>query len=421
MSENVTDAQQAISGKIGLHAWFTQEQIPSGELEAITSMRRNAWNSFLRQTLPSRKNETWKRVDFANIPLENYKSFISMGNGAGANWVIENLGGVNAAGVIVETIKDGIQKYPLIAERTFVGSIDPDQDIFAAMSAAFADDGVFIYVPEGIEVKDIIRIHLNKSTKPGMLYNHLIVLEDNTRAQIIMDEISAYSSDSNKSMSIGNIGIHLGVHANLRFISMDIGNELAWKITHEKALLMEDSQLEWLVYTVDGGFSKKFIQVDLLGRGASAKMVGLFLTAGEQQVEFNTRQNHEAPDTKSDLLYKGVLLDGSRSLFSGMIHVSPNAVKSDGYQVNRNLIIGETAHADTLPGLEILTDDVRCTHGATVGKIDPTEQFYLQTRGMDARDAQRLIIQGFLDPIIQMLPDEGQREILYDKIDHKLD
>ncbi len=188
-----------------------------------------------------------------------------------------------------------------------------------------------------------------------------------------------------------------------------------------KPTLEADSQLDWLVLQHGWSCSINISSRSIWsGKGARSKWQAYICLQVSQQVEFNTRQNHFAANTKSDLLYKGVLLDESRSLFSGMIHVAPGAVKTDGYQANRNLIIGANAHADTLPGLEILADDVRCTHGATVGKIDPTELFYLQSRGLDRNDAQKLIIQGFLDPIIQMMPDETDKNDPENMIERKL-
>jgi Fe-S cluster assembly protein SufD len=322
-------------------------------------------------------------------------------------------------GVYAGTIREAIDRYPEIIEKAYAGLLDPEQDIFAALPAAFSEDGLFIYLPEGLHIKDPIRIKCSKRSANDVLYNHLVWLEPDSQAKIILEE-NRPQAEKKPDLRIGNLGLHIGRNANLTFIEQQATESQTWMIAHDKAMLEADSQLEWIVLATEGQFTKHFVQVDLMGQGATVKMAGLYLTSGSQQVEFNTRQNHLAPDTKSDLLYKGVLLDESRSLFSGMIHVSPGAIKTDGYQANRNLIIGSGAHADTLPGLEILADDVRCTHGASVGKIDPTELFYLQSRGLDGRDAQRVIIQGFLDPIIQLLPDETDRALMQKQIEIKI-
>jgi Fe-S cluster assembly protein SufD len=149
-------------------------------------------------------------------------------------------------------------------------------------------------------------------------------------------------------------------------------------------------------------------------------MSGFFFTDGTQHLDLDTQQNHHAPHTTSDLLYKGALREHSRSVWQGMIYVAPGAQKTDGYQANRNLILEPTARADSIPGLEILADDVRCTHGATVGKIDPDHLFYLQARGIPAPEAERLIVEGFFAPIMDRIPYERVRDRFYQAIQDKM-
>jgi Fe-S cluster assembly protein SufD len=332
---------------------------------------------------------------------------------------IDDLGRLQSLGVFAGTLKEAIGGYPDMIEKTFARSIDPGQDLFSALPAAFSEEGLFILIPDKLILDEPVRVKLFNTSERALLYNNLIWLGKGSKAQIIL-EAAAPAEPQTASLMVGNLGIQLGQNSSLQLVESQLTPNRNWVIAHDKALLDTGSQLDWICLATEGQFTKHFLQVDLAGQGTSARMAGLYLTSGTQQVEFNTRQNHLAPDTKSDLLFKGVLLDDSRSLFSGMIHVSPAAVKTDGYQANRNLIIGSGAHADTLPGLEILADDVRCTHGATVGNIDPTELFYLKSRGLDEREAQRVIIQGFLDQIVQMLPVEKDREKMKKIIESKL-
>jgi len=160
--------------------------------------------------------------------------------------------------------------------------------------------------------------------------------------------------------------------------------------------------------------------LDLIGEGASGRMSGFYFTDGNQHLDHDTQQNHFAPNTTSDLLFKGALLEKSRSVWQGMIYVAPGAQNTDGYQANRNLILSRGARADSIPGLEIMADDVRCTHGATVGKINPEEIFYLQSRGIPPKDAERLLVGGFFDPIVQRIPFEGVRERLVRSVSEKM-
>ena len=149
-------------------------------------------------------------------------------------------------------------------------------------------------------------------------------------------------------------------------------------------------------------------------------MSGFYFTEDGQHLDHDTQQNHFAPRTTSDLLFKGALKGKSRSVWQGMIYVAPDAQKTDGYQANRNLILDERARADSIPGLEILADDVRCTHGATVGKLEHEPMFYLKSRGIPEVEAQRLIVEGFFDPIMQRIPFEGVRERFQQAILNKM-
>ncbi|MEN6435688.1 MAG: SufD family Fe-S cluster assembly protein, partial [Anaerolineaceae bacterium] len=166
--------------------------------------------------------------------------------------------------------------------------------------------------------------------------------------------------------------------------------------------------------------TKNFSEITLHGQGSEGKMSGFYFTNNHQHLDHDTQQNHLAPNTTSDLLFKGALLDESRSVWQGMIYVAPEAIKTDGYQANRNLILSRNARADSIPGLEILADDVRCTHGATIGKIDPDLLFYLVSRGIPQKEAEKLIVEGFFDPIMERIPFEGVRNRFHTAIQKKM-
>ncbi|HEX7975820.1 MAG TPA: SufD family Fe-S cluster assembly protein, partial [Anaerolineales bacterium] len=181
-----------------------------------------------------------------------------------------------------------------------------------------------------------------------------------------------------------------------------------------------DGNLDWIFGAVGSHLTKNFSDLDLVGQGATGRMSGFYFTDGVQHLDHDTQQNHLAQHTTSDLLFKGALRDRSRSVWQGMIYVAPGAQKTDGYQANRNLVLSSQARADSIPGLEILADDVRCTHGATVGKIDADQVFYLRSRGIPYNEAERLIVEGFFDPIMQRIPFEGVRARFQDAIIEKM-
>ncbi len=213
----------------------------------------------------------------------------------------------------------------------------------------------------------------------------------------------------------------MGPAASLRFVELQSLGNKTWNITHERAQVDRDASLDWIFGAMGSRLTKNFSDLDLIGTGASGRMSGFYFTDRQQHLDHDTQQNHLAPHTTSDLLFKGALKGNSRSVWQGMIYVAPGAQKTDGYQANRNLVLSPGARADSIPGLEILADDVRCTHGATVGKIDPELVFYLRSRGLPIGEAERLVVEGFFEPIMERIPFDGVRERFKGAIEARMD
>ena len=223
-----------------------------------------------------------------------------------------------------------------------------------------------------------------------------------------------------QTLHSGLVEIHISDNAKLQFVELQSWGDNVWNFSHERAQVGRDANLEWIFGALGSNLTKNFSEIDLIGEGATGKMSGFYFTDGKQHLDHDTQQNHLAPHTTSDLLFKGALKDSSRSVWQGMIYVAPGAQKTDGYQANRNLVLSPKARADSIPGLEILADDVRCTHGATVGKIDPDSVFYLLSRGIPYAEAEHLIVEGFFDPIMQRIPFDGVRKRFQQAIVNKM-
>ncbi len=221
-------------------------------------------------------------------------------------------------------------------------------------------------------------------------------------------------------MHDGIVEIYVGRNARLNFVELQSWGDNVWSFTRERARVMGDGNLEWIFGAMGTHLTKNFSDIDLVEEGATGRMSGFYFTSGHQHLDHDTQQNHMAPNTTSDLLYKGALMDNSRSVWQGMIYVAPGALGTDGYQANRNLILSKGARADSIPGLEILADDVRCTHGATVGKIDESLLFYLLSRGISQKEAEKLIVMGFFEPIMDRIPFEGVKDRFHDAIQDKM-
>ncbi len=399
--------------------WLKLEDIPFSKRNSLDDRRRSAWNRYLSLAMPDRMDETWRRVDLTKMPYDVINQSHLTGKLNKPEMEIESADDLRSKGVLGVNLLDAENIYSDLVEKAIDQLIDPDMDKFAALAAAQADSGAFLYVPRGLSIDQPIRISLSCSGDTLALFNHLIWLEPDTKLTLILD-YRLKDTKHGTQLNIGSTGMHIGENATLTVVELQPDGKNTWNIIHERAQLEKNSNLVWIVCSAGSRLTKDFIQIDLTQPGAEAKVAGLYIPSDHQQVEFETRQNHLSPNTTSDLLFKGVLLNESSSLFRGMIYVAPKAVKTDGYQANRNLILGPKAHADSLPGLEILADDVQCSHGATIGNIDPEELFYLQTRGLGKGDARQLIVQGFLDPIIQRIPLETERIRIQKRIERKM-
>jgi len=298
--------------------------------------------------------------------------------------------------------------------------VKPSEGKFAALTAAFEKYGIFIYVPKGVQVE--IPLH-SAFWAPGAgnaYFSHIIVWLEPESSLTYVHEAASPDGEMKQTLHSGLVEIHVGDHARLTFVELQSWGDNVWNFSHERAQVDRGGQIDWIFGAIGSHLTKNFSDLELIGEGSSGRMSGFYFTDHDQHLDHDTQQNHLAPHTTSDLLFKGALLDQSRSVWQGMIYVAPGAQKTDGYQANRNLVLSRQARADSIPGLEILADDVRCTHGATVGQIDEDQIFYLMTRGIPRITAEQLVVEGFFDPIMQRIPYEGVRERFQTAIHRKM-
>jgi Fe-S cluster assembly protein SufD len=322
-------------------------------------------------------------------------------------------------GVVFTDLATAAKKHPALLKKVIGQVVKSNEGKFAAMAGALANRGVLLYVPEGVTVDEPLHSILWGPGSGLAYFSHILVWVDDRASVTYVHEASSPTADK-QTLHAGIVELHVGEEANLRFVELQSWGEHVWNFSHERARLERDAKMDWIFGALGSRLTKNFSEINLEGEGSTARMSGFYFTDGEQHLDHDTQQNHLAPHTTSDLLFKGALEDRSRSVWQGMIHVAPVAQRTDGYQANRNLVLSKHARADSIPGLEIQADDVRCTHGATVGKIDETELFYLLSRGIPDRDARRLIVEGFFDPIMQRIPYEGVRQRFQQAIVQKL-
>jgi Fe-S cluster assembly protein SufD len=323
-------------------------------------------------------------------------------------------------GVVFTDLASAEREHTDILARIIGQIVRPDEGKFASLSAAMAQRGILVYVPRGVHVEQPLHSVL---WGPGInmaYFSHVLVWVDDGASLTYVHEAASPTEASGQTLHGGVVEIHVGEGSNLRFVELQSWGEHVWNFSHERARVAREGNLDWIFGAIGSHLTKNFSDLDLIGEGATGRMSGFYFTDGVQHLDHDTQQNHLAPHTTSDLLFKGALKERSRSVWQGMIYVAPGAQKTDGYQANRNLVLSTKARADSIPGLEILADDVRCTHGATVGKIDADQVFYLRSRGIPYAEAERIIVEGFFDPIMQRIPFEGVRSRFQDAIVEKM-
>mgnify|MGYP006285138401 CR=1 FL=1 len=290
--------------------------------------------------------------------------------------------------------------------------IDGGCDWFAATHAAFHAASAVLYVPPCVRVADPFHVVAGISDGGVDTSHVLVVLGDGAEATVLTETAGGGAAGTAGGFHCGGTEIVVGKGAFLRMVNLQNWNTGVWHFARQKAVVHGDGRLQWTLGALGSRVSQVAQDVALVGRGASAQVNGVMFTEGRQHLVYNTLQHHEAPSCTSDLLYKGALQDRSRLVWRGMIKVDKAAQKTDGYQRNDNLMLSTAARADSIPGLEIEADDVRCTHGATSGRVDAEQLFYARARGLSADEAARLVVAGFFQQVFDRITIPQVREAL---------
>jgi len=398
----------------------------------LTAQRRAAWQAFQELPLPSRSDEEWMRTDIRLFRLDRFglpsnepvageasPALLSAGVELGGQTVAVDSRPVTATlhndwskqGVLFGSLDSLVQTHgELIKPHLMTKAFQTRYDKFAALHAACWSGGTLLYVPRGVNVTQPLHA-LSALTPGGVDFGHtLVILEDGAEATLLSE--TAGGGDTDQNLHCGAIEILLAPRAKLRYVNLQNWGSGVWHFAHQKALVESDAALQWTIGALGGRLAKVNQHVALTGSGATAQVNGVMFTEGKQHLCYNTHQHHCAPHCTSDLLYKGALQDKSRVVWRGMIKVDKDAQRTDGYQRNDNLILSEEARADSIPGLEIEADDVRCTHGATAGRVDEEQIFYARSRGLTRNEATRVIVAGFFQQVFDRITIESVREAL---------
>jgi Fe-S cluster assembly protein SufD len=421
---------------------FTEADLRAGGVAG--AYHRRAWEAFKRLPIPDTNMEPWRRTDLRYFPADVFslpaegayqdlppvredllKPLVANQHGGQivllpGGSTIDLDPALAAQGVIFTDLQTAERQHPELVERMIGKTVTVEEGKFAALAGALARNGVVLYVPKGVAVESPLHSILWGPGAGLAHLSHLLVLVDEGASVTYIHEATSPDETGADTLHAGLVEIQVMKEASLRFVELQSWGRHVWNFSHERIRMERDAHLDWIFGAIGSRLTKNFSELDLAGQGSTGRMSGFYFTDGTQHLDHDTQQNHLAPNTTSDLLFKGALKGRSRSVWQGMIYVAPAAQKTDGYQANRNLVLSDKARADSIPGLEILADDVRCTHGATVGKLEQEPLFYLRSRGIPPAEAEKLVVEGFFDPIFQRIPFEGVRERFQQYIAEKM-
>jgi Fe-S cluster assembly protein SufD len=416
----------------------------NNEPQWLRESRLAAWELYEEMPMPSLTDEDWRRTDYRHIRWDEADQIITP-NGATLNTVPasnrEPLIGEAQGGLLVfvdgklvhrevsDTLtQQGIvftdlltacrEHEDLVRYNLMTKAVLPSEGKFAALHAALWTHGVFVYVPRNKTVELPLHVVMYNSHDGASMGHVLVVLEENAQATVLVD----YSSPEGKTHSsyIGATELLVGDAANLQYVALQDWNRQTFEFSHQRARVGRDANLDWVLGVMGSQLTKQYLELELDGKGANGRMSGFFFADKDQLFDLDTQQNHNAPLTTSDLLFKGSAKDTARTVWQGMIKALPKMQKIDGFQACRNLVLSEDARMDGIPGLEIEADDVRCTHAATFGTLEEQPVFYLMSRGIPRPEAELMVIDGFFDELLQRIPFERVRERLQAAMEAKI-
>ncbi|HEX3240321.1 MAG TPA: Fe-S cluster assembly protein SufD [Solirubrobacterales bacterium] len=357
-------------------------------------------------SLPDHKSKGWEFTDLSGLDIGSYEP---------ADAEVEVSG---AEGATVVSLAEAVTTHAELLEQK-LGSLVPVEDPFVARNEASWSDGVLVHVPRGVTVSEPIRIEVPVDADGAAIsWRTLIVLEEGAEAEVW--EHWSSSGDEVDAMLNSVVELSVGQAATLRYVNTQDISEKSWIFATQRAQVERDGRLDWAALGFGSGGGKVRMDTKLAGPGSEARVTGGYAGGPGQHLDFDTTQEHAAPNTNSDLAFRGVLAAGSTAVWRGMIKVDPGAQQTDAFQESRNLLLSTEAHADAIPGLEILADDVRCTHAAAIAQVDKEQLFYLTSRGLDPAGAKSLIIEGFLESLVERLAEGPVREEISAALERRL-
>jgi len=404
-------------------------------------LQTSAWAEYQTEPQPARTNELWRFSSVKCLELNDYLPAPEFSSdpsqvtsqrsyrAPAGRLVFANDALVSAelfdsalkkSGVIFTALSDALEKHSdLLREHFMAQPAKLGSAKFAALHKALVRAGTFLWVPRNIEIRAPFEVfHLVEGDCATVYPHTLIIADDNSKVTFVEHFVS--SNPAHRGFACGVNDLVLKPGSKLTYVSLQEWSRSFVSIQVNSTIAARNAEAVNLALNFGGKYSRLESVSRMIDRGARSDMLAITVARGDQEFDQRTLQDHLKADTTSDLLYKNVLNDNARTVFSGLIKVEPGAHRTDAYQKVRNLLLSDDAEANSMPGLEILADDVRCTHGATSGQIEPEEFFYLKSRGIDDLAAKQLISRGFLNEVVARLPEAELSEYLQKQIENQL-
>lgn len=417
-----------------------------GEPEWLRDSRLESWGAFEEMPFPrwTKGIAQWWTTDVSALKLADMRPYVPAGKTeqeakasvaltgsaeeeAGSLLVQVNSevaylqvpDSAKAQGVIFSSLESAVHDHPEIVQKYLHKLVEPNKDKFAALHTALWSGGVFLYVPEGVTVELPVHAVYRLDTLGAVALGHTLVVAERGASVRYIEEFHSDNA-TYQALHSGVIEVAVGEEAKVEFSSIQEWGRNVYSFATRYARVESGGLMHWVIGEVGSKLIKAHAETQLIGKGAKTLTRGICFTDGDQHFDNTSNTHHAAEDTFGDILFKGALRDTSRLGFEGIIKVDHGAQRTDSYLTMNTLFLSEGARANSIPGLEILADDVRCSHGATVGTVQEDQMFYLMSRGIPEIEAEKLIVGGFFEPVIDEMPLESVRQRMRDIVQEKV-
>jgi Fe-S cluster assembly protein SufD len=439
----VSDTQPVVTSALS-RAVVERHSAAAGEPAWLLERRLQAWEAFVRLAPPAVTDEEWRRTDLSALDLDALQPLSAAGlrkatppaplmrlvgdpaAAAGLHLAVDGTpiqsrlaAELARSGVVFAPLGEAVRTHADLVREHLGSIVRDDENKYRALHGALWSGGTFLYVPDGVEV-DLPLVSGTWLDRDGVLLSPHTLIVAGEQSRVTLVELSASREADARTLINHAVELIPKPGARIRYVNLEDWGRNVWELGVVRTLAQRDTTVHTLMVAFGAGLVKTNVESRLVGPGATSEMLGVMFGDGSQHFDYHTLQEHAAPSTTSDLLYKGAFKDRARSIFAGLIRADYGAQKTNAFQLNRNLILSDGARADSMPKLEIMANDLRCTHGASTSRLNEDQIFYLMSRALPRATAVRMMIDGFFAEIFDRIPLDMVRERLSRAIERKM-